>query len=193
MWWLPVSYQCRAFLLHLKINLLFCSIQVGASLFASNIGSEHFIGLSGTGAASGISVGAFEFNAMFLLQLLGFVFLPVYIASRVSTLPEYMMKRFGGQRIRMYLAGLSMILYIFTKISVNLYSGALFIQQALQWNLYGSIFALLAFTSICTIGGGLTAVIYIDVVQVLIMIAGSSVLLIKGLQEVGGWEQFQVK
>jgi len=57
--------------------------QVGASLFASNIGSEHFIGLSGTGAATGIAVGAFEFNALVLLQLLGFVFLPVYIASKV--------------------------------------------------------------------------------------------------------------
>ena len=81
----------------------------------------------------------------------------------------------------------------FPKISVNLYSGALFIQQALQWNLYLSIFALLAFTSICTICGGLTAVIYIDVVQVLIMIAGSSTLLFKGLQEVGGWESLKVK
>ena len=134
--------------------------------------------MSGTGAASGIAVGAFEFNVRFvfsqiiffkqlqtllssiihdfqalvLLQLLGFVFLPVYIASKVCTLPEYMMKRFGGQRIRMYLAILSMILYIFTKISVNLYSGALFIQQALQWNLYLSIFALLALTLVCTIG-----------------------------------------
>ena len=193
MWWLPVSLCFGTVKVIFSILYIFCSIQVGASLFASNIGSEHFIGLSGTGAASGISVGAFEFNAIFLLQLLGFVFLPVYIASRVSTLPEYMMKRFGGQRIRMYLAGLSMILYIFTKISVNLYSGALFIQQALQWNLYLSIFALLAFTSVCTIGGGLTAVIYIDVVQVLIMIAGSSVLLFKGLQEVGGWDQLQVK
>ena len=84
--------------------------------------------------------------------MLGFVFLPVYIASKVCTLPEYMMKRFGGQRIRMYLAVLSMILYVFTKISVNLYSGALFIQQALHWNLYLSIFSLLALTLICTIG-----------------------------------------
>ena len=93
-----------------------------------------------------------NFQALVSLQLLGFVFLPVYIASKVCTLPEYMMKRFGGQRIRMYLAILSMILYIFTKISVNLYSGALFIQQALQWNLYLSIFALLALTLVCTIG-----------------------------------------
>ena len=61
--------------------------QVGASLFASNIGSEHFIGLAGSGAASGISAGAFELNAMIIIQLLGWVFLPVYIASGVATLP----------------------------------------------------------------------------------------------------------
>ena len=104
-----------------------------------------------------------------------------------------MTKRFGRQRIRTYLAVLSMILYIFTKISVNLYSGALFIQQALQWNLYLSIFALLALTCICTIGGGLASVIYIDVVQVFIMVAGSSILLFRGLEEVGGWSALQEK
>jgi solute carrier family 5 (sodium/myo-inositol cotransporter), member 3 len=93
-------------------------ILVGASLFASNIGSEHFIGLAGSGAASGISVGAFEINAMILIQLLGWVFLPVFLASGVATLPEYMSKRFGGNRIRIYLSVLSLTLYIFTKISV---------------------------------------------------------------------------
>merc|ERR550519_2980575 len=118
-------------------------LPVGASLFASNIGSEHFIGLAGTGAASGLGVAAFEFNALILLQLLGFVFIPVFIASKVRTLPEYMVKRFGRTRIGTYLAILSMILYIFTKISVDLYSGALFIQQAIQWNIYISIVALL--------------------------------------------------
>jgi len=168
-------------------------LPVGASLFASNIGSEHFIGLAGTGAASGIGVAAFEFNALVLLQLLGFVFLPVFIASKVRTLPEYMVKRFGGRRISMYLSVLSMILYIFTKISVDLYSGALFIQQALQWNLYLSILAILSLTLVCTAGGGLAAVIYIDVVQVVIMIGGSSVLLYLGLDQVGGWEELKVK
>jgi len=166
-------------------------LPIGASLFASNIGSEHFIGLAGTGAASGIAVGAFEFNALILLQLLGFVFLPVFIASKVCTLPEYMVKRFGGKRISMYLSVLSMILYIFTKISVDLYSGAIFIQQALQWNLYLSILAILCLTIICTVGGGLAAVIYIDVVQVAIMLGGSSILLYLGLERVGGWTQLQ--
>jgi len=168
-------------------------LPVGASLFASNIGSEHFIGLAGTGAASGLGVAAFEFNALILLQLLGFVFIPVFIASKVRTLPEYMVKRFGGRRISMYLAVLSMILYIFTKISVNLYSGAIFIQQAIQWNIYISIVALLLLTLLCTAGGGLAAVIYIDVVQVLIMVGGSSCLLFLGLDKVGGWESLKSK
>lgn len=97
----------------------FYKTKVGASLFASNIGSEHFIGLAGSGAASGIGVGAFELNAMIVLQFLGWIFLPVYIASGVATLPEYMNKRFGGNRIRVYLSCLSLILYIFTKISVR--------------------------------------------------------------------------
>ena len=85
----------------------------------------------------------------------------------------------------MYLAVLSMILYIFTKISVDLYSGAIFIQQALRWNLYLSIFAVLGLTVLCTLGGGLAAVIYIDVVQFLIMMTGSSILLYLGLDKVG--------
>ena len=109
----------------------------------------------------------------------------MFIASKVRTLPEYMVKRFGGRRISMYLSVLSMILYIFTKISVDLYSGAIFIQQALRWNLYLSIFAVLGLTVLCTLGGGLAAVIYIDVVQFLIMMTGSSILLYLGLDKVG--------
>ncbi|KAH8848658.1 Sodium/myo-inositol cotransporter, partial [Schistosoma japonicum] len=106
-------------------------LPVGASLFASNIGSEHFIGLAGSGAAAGIAVGAFELNASILLQLLGWVFLPVYIASGVFTLPEYMKKRYGGERIHIYLALLSLILYIFTKISVSYKTSAYSIAQFL--------------------------------------------------------------
>lgn len=94
-------------------------IPVGASLFASNIGCEHFIGLSGSGAVSGIGIAAFEYNAMFVLILLGWYFMPVYLASNVATMPEYLQKRYGGQRIRVYLAVLALILYVFTKISVR--------------------------------------------------------------------------
>uniref|UniRef100_A0A1I8HTK1 Sodium/glucose cotransporter 4 n=1 Tax=Macrostomum lignano TaxID=282301 RepID=A0A1I8HTK1_9PLAT len=128
-------------------------LPIGASLFASNIGSEHFIGLAGSGAASGISIGAFELNACILLQLLGWVFLPVYITSGIITLPEYMKRRFGGKRIQVYLAVLSLILYIFTKISVNLYSGAVFIKVALEWNVWLSILLLLGLTALVTMTG----------------------------------------
>ncbi|KAH8861474.1 Sodium/myo-inositol cotransporter [Schistosoma japonicum] len=104
-------------------------LPIGASLFASNIGSEHFIGLAGSGSVAGIAVGAFELNvhldASIILQLLGWVFLPVYIASGVNTLPEYMRNRFGGSRIQIYLAIMSLFLYIFTKISVGGFQGLL--------------------------------------------------------------------
>ncbi|VDP67692.1 unnamed protein product [Echinostoma caproni] len=153
-------------------------LPIGASLFASNIGSEHFIGLAGAGAASGIGVAAFELNASLLLQLLGWVFLPVYIASGAFTLPDYMSRRFGGNRIQVYLAGLSLLLYIFTKISVNLYSGSLFLTEALRWNIWISIIFLLALTSLITVTGGLAAVLYTDTMQCFVMIIGAMLLAI---------------
>lgn len=168
-------------------------LPVGASLFASNIGSEHFIGLAGSAAATGIGVGALELNACLLLQLLGWVFLPVYIASGVCTLPEYMKKRFGRSRICVYLATLSLVLYIFTKISVNLYAGALFIQQALQWNLYVSVLLLLAATAFCTVTGGLAAVIYTDTLQAFVMVLGATILTVIGLHKVGGLHELYYK
>ncbi|XP_038051759.1 sodium/myo-inositol cotransporter-like [Patiria miniata] len=168
-------------------------LPVGASLFASNIGSEHFIGLAGSGAAAGIGVGAFELNACLLLQLLGWVFLPVYIASGVYTLPEYMRKRFGGQRIRVYLAMMSLILYVFTKISVNLYSGALFLQQALKWNIYPAVCLLLVLTAVCTVTGGLAAVIYTDTLQFFIMLIGGFMLMIMSFIEIGGYGALKEK
>jgi len=168
-------------------------LPVGMSLFASNIGSEHLVGLAGSGAAGGIGVGAFEFNALLLLQLLGFVFLPVYIASGVCTLPEYIHKRFGGNRIRVFLAMLSLLLYIFTKISVNMYSGALFIQQSVGWNLYLSILFLLGITALCTVSGGLAAVIYLDTLMAIVMVGGSIVMTIMGFEKVGGYSGLRTK
>uniref|UniRef100_A0A8B9R4A8 Solute carrier family 5 member 9 n=1 Tax=Astyanax mexicanus TaxID=7994 RepID=A0A8B9R4A8_ASTMX len=90
---------------------------IGASLMSSNVGSGLFIGLAGTGAAGGLAVGGFEWNAAWVLIALGWIFVPVYISAGVVTMPEYLRKRFGGQRIRIYMSVLSLILYIFTKIS----------------------------------------------------------------------------
>ncbi|XP_038572821.1 sodium/glucose cotransporter 4-like isoform X1 [Micropterus salmoides] len=126
---------------------------IGASLMSSNVGSGLFIGLAGTGAAGGIAVGGFEWNAVWVLVALGWIFIPVYISAGVVTMPEYLAKRFGGQRIRIYMSVLSLILYIFTKISTDIFSGALFIQVSLGWDLYVSTGILLLVTAVYTVAG----------------------------------------
>ncbi|KAB0362281.1 hypothetical protein FD754_006437 [Muntiacus muntjak] len=158
---------------------------IGASLMSSNVGSGLFIGLAGTGAAGGLAVDGFEWNATWLLLALGWIFVPVYIAAGVVTMPQYLKKRFGGLRIQVYMSVLSLILYIFTKISTDIFSGALFIQMALGWNLYLSTVTLLVVTAVYTITGGLTAVIYTDTLQTVIMVGGALVLMFLGFQEVG--------
>jgi len=168
-------------------------LPVGASLFASNIGSGHFVGLAGSGAASGIGFANYELNGMFVMMLLGWVFVPVYMASGVYTMPEYLRKRFGGQRIRVYLSVLALLLSIFTKISADLFSGAIFIKQALglegDAGLYLSILILLAIATIFTITGGLTAVIWTDFAQTIIMLIGACILMGLSFHEVGGYNE----
>ncbi len=134
----------------------------------------------------GISVGAFELNAIAIIQLLGWVFLPVFIATGVSTLPEYMSRRFGGQRIRIYIACLYLLLYILTKISVNIYAASLFINYAFHWNIYLSVLFVLTLTAICTVSGGLASVMYTDTIQAVIMILGGFILMILSYKEIGG-------
>uniref|UniRef100_A0A669BZ44 Sodium/myo-inositol cotransporter 2 n=1 Tax=Oreochromis niloticus TaxID=8128 RepID=A0A669BZ44_ORENI len=163
---------------------------VGASLFASNIGSGHFIGLAGSGAAAGIGAIAYEWNGMMMVLLLGWLFLPIYIASGVTTMPEYLQRRFGGRRTQLFIAVLSLFIYIFTKISVDMYAGALFIQLALQWNIYLAVVLLLLVTAIYTVAGGLAAVIYTDAAQTAIMLAGALTLMGFSFVEVGGWNAF---
>ncbi|KAM3616844.1 uncharacterized protein V6R79_024431 [Siganus canaliculatus] len=160
---------------------------VGASLFASNIGSGHFVGLAGTAAASGIAVGGFEWNALFIVLLLGWLFVPVYLTAGVLTMPQYLKKRFGGTRISLYLSVLSLFLYIFTKISVDMFSGAVFIQQALGWNIYQAVISLLCITALYTVTGGLAALMYTDTFQTFVIIAGAFVLTGFSFAEVGGY------
>lgn len=160
--------------------------ELGASLFVSNIGSEHFIGLAGLGAVSGLNGAAWELNALFLLQLLGWVFIPVYIQSDVYTMPEYLAKRYSGRRLQVYFAVLSLSLYIFTKLSVDLYAGALFIQESLGWDLYLSIIFLIAMTALLTVTGGLVTVIYTDTIQAFLMISGALCLAGISFSKVGG-------
>lgn len=162
-------------------------IPVGASLFASNIGSLHFVGLAGSGAAGGIAVANYELNAIMVLMLLGYIFLPVYIASGIYTMPQYLQRRFGGKRIQIFLSILTLLMYIFTKISADLYSGSIFIEQSLNWDMYAAVSLLLAIAALFTITGGLTAVIWTDFIQTIIMLAGAAVLMIISFGEVGGF------
>ncbi|XP_035390654.1 sodium/glucose cotransporter 5 isoform X2 [Electrophorus electricus] len=164
---------------------------IGASLFASSEGSGLFIGLAGTGAAGGIAVAGFEWNATYVLLALAWIFVPVYVSSEIVTMPEYLGRRFGGERIRMYLSALSLMLSVFTKISTDLYSGALFVQVCLGWNLYLSTVLMLVVTALYTIAGGLAAVIYTDTLQTFIMIIGAVILTITAFNKIGGYANLE--
>ncbi|XP_053549478.1 sodium/glucose cotransporter 4 [Bombina bombina] len=168
-------------------------VPIGASLMSSNVGSGLFVGMAGSAAAGGLAVGGFEWNASWVLVALGWIFVPVYIASGVVTMPEYLKKRFGGQRIRIYMSVLSLILYIFTKISTDIFSGALFIQMSLGWNIYLSTVLLLVVTAIYTVAGGLTAVIYTDTLQTVIMVIGAFVLMFISFNEIGWYPGLEEK
>lgn len=168
-------------------------IPIGASIFASNIGSEHFVGLAGSGAASGIAVVAFEWGAVALLLLLGWFFLPVYLTAQVFTIPEYLSKRFGGYRLRIYFSCLALTLYILTKVSVDVYAGGLFIQQATGLDLYMSMIPLLVVTALYTVAGGLAAVVFTDALQTVIMLVGAVALAVMAYTKVGGLEALYYK
>src|SRR5262250_1343428 len=158
---------------------------IGASLFVSNISTEHFIGLSGTGASSGLAVGHFEWLACLILLILGWVFVPFYLRTNVFTMPEFLERRFNRQ-CAVYLAGISIIAYIFTKISVQLYAASVVLERVAGWSLWKTAVVLVIATGVYTIAGGLAAVIYTDIVQTLILITGAVALTIIGLDKVGG-------
>ena len=159
---------------------------IGASLFVSNISTEHFIGLAGSGATSGLAVGHFEWLACLILLILGWVFVPFYLRSNVFTMPEFLERRFN-RHCATYLASISIIAYIFTKISVHLYAAAVVLERVVGWSPLTAAIILVVATGIYTIAGGLAAVIYTDLVQTLILIAGAVVLTAIGLHEVGGF------
>src|SRR5947199_8358678 len=159
---------------------------IGASLFVSNISTEHFIGLSGTGASSGLAVGHFEWLACLILLILGWVFVPFYLRSNVFTMPEFLERRFNRQ-CSVYLASVSILAYIFTKISVHLYAAAVVLERVVGWNPMTAAVVLVIATGIYTIAGGLAAVIYTDLVQTVILLIGAVVLTLIGLERVGGF------
>ncbi|NUO84302.1 sodium transporter, partial [candidate division KSB1 bacterium] len=102
-------------------------IAIGASLFATNISSEHFLGLAGTGSKSGLAVGQFEWLAVLILLLLGWVFTPFYLKSGVFTMPEFLERRYNPAA-RYYLSVVSIIAYVLTKISIALYAGGILLN-----------------------------------------------------------------
>jgi SSS family solute:Na+ symporter len=159
---------------------------IGSSLFVSNISTEHFIGLAGSGASSGLAVGHFEWLACLMVLLLGWVFVPFYLRSNVFTMPEFLELRFS-RACAVYLAGISILAYIFTKISVHLYAAGIVLERVVGWNPLTAALILVIATGVYTIAGGLAAVIYTDLVQTLILIAGAVMLTVIGLDRVGGF------
>lgn len=163
-------------------------IAVGASLFASNIGSEHLVGLSGTGAASGLAVGHFEWLAALILLLLGWLFVPFYLGSGVFTMPEFLGRRYHSA-CQWYFTLISIVGYVLTKISVSLYAGGIIIQAVTGIDLWMSAGVIVIVTGIYTVIGGLRAVVYTDMLQAVVLLLGSLVLVLSGIHAVGGWPQ----
>ena len=163
---------------------------VGTSLFASNIGSEHLIGLAGTGASSGVAVAQFEVLASLILLLLGWVFVPFYIKSGVFTMPEFLERRYSSGA-RWYLSIISIIGYVLTKISVTIYAGGIVFETLMGISFWTGAFIVVIATGIYTIFGGLRAVLYTDLVQAIVLIIGSAAVTLIGLSELGGWGELR--
>jgi SSS family solute:Na+ symporter len=167
-------------------------IAIGVSLFATNISSEHFIGLAGMGSNRGFAVGLFEWLAIFALMLLGWVFAPIFLKSKVFTIPEFFGKRFN-RGTQLYLSGISIFSYVLTKVAVSLFAGGLLLHAILGWDMYTSAVIMLVVTGIYTIIGGYKSVVYTSVVQAGFLIFGALMLTGFGLSEVGGLSGLEKK
>jgi SSS family solute:Na+ symporter len=169
---------------------------IGCSLLASNIGSEHIVGLAGNGATSGMAMAHYELHAWIMI-LLAWVFVPFYYKSGVFTMPEFMERRFDA-RVRWALSIVSLIAYVFTKVSVTVYAGALVFRTLLP-DTFGSpdnafwvgAFVTVILTGVYTIFGGLRAVIYTEVAQTALLLLGSFFITFYGLRELGGWAELK--
>jgi len=162
---------------------------IGASIFASNIGSEHVVGLAGTGFESGTPMAHYELHAWIVL-LLGWLFLPFYIRSGAFTMPEFLEKRFDS-RSRWFLSVFSLLAYVLTKVSVTIYAGGIVVSELLGIPFWYGAIGVVVFTGIYTVVGGMKAVIYTETLQTIVLILGSIVITYLGLQEVGGWDELQ--
>jgi solute:Na+ symporter, SSS family len=173
---------------------------IGASIFASNIGSEHLVGLAGSGATSGVALAHYELHAWCLL-VLGWVLVPFYMRSKVYTMPEFLERRFSPAA-RTVLSVISLVAYVLTKIAVGIFAGGIVFRTLLpelQVTIGGTVFdsfwvgsvLVVVFTGLYSVLGGMRAVAYTEAVQTLILIFGSLLLTIYGLRELGGWGELR--
>ena len=159
---------------------------IGASILASNVGSEHIVGLAGTGATSGLVMGHYELHSWIVL-LLGWVFVPFYMRSMVYTMPEFLERRFNAKARRL-LSIIQLLSYVIAKASVTIFAGALVFNSFLGVNFWTGAIILVIVTGIYTILGGLHTVMYTEAIQAIVLLLGSAVLLFIGLDKVGGWQ-----
>ena len=169
---------------------------LGASLFASNIGSEHIVGLAGSGALNGMAQAHWELHAWVLI-ILAWVFVPFYYRANIFTMPQFLEKRFDG-RTRWVLSIVSLVAYVFTKVSVTVYAGALVFETLLPGAFGGpenafwvGAFSTVIVTGIYTVLGGMRAVIYTEVLQTGLLLLGSVFITWFGLSQLGGWGELQ--
>ena len=169
-------------------------LAIGTSLFASNIGSEHLIGLAGSGAASGMAMAHWEIQGWMIL-ILAWVFVPFYERSQVMTMPEFLERRYNSAS-RSILTGISIISYVMTKVAVTVYAGGLVFQQVFgikeMWGIdffWIAAIGLVIITAIYTILGGMKSVLYTSVLQTPILLLGSAIILFLGFKALGGWDQ----
>jgi SSS family solute:Na+ symporter len=173
---------------------------VGASIFASNIGSEHLVGLAGSGATDGVAMAHYELHAWCLL-ILAWVFVPFFIRSKVYTMPEFLERRFSPGA-RWVLSVISLVSYVLTKIAVGIFAGGIVFAALLPdlqleiagtvWNSFwiGSVTVILL-TGVYTVAGGMGAVAYTEALQTVVLVVGSGLLTLFGLRELGGWDGFR--
>ena len=159
---------------------------IGASILASNVGSEHIVGLAGSAAKSGTVLGHYELHS-YIVLILGWVFVPFYMRSMVYTMPEFLERRFNPQSRRL-LSIIQLLSYVITKASVTIFAGALVFNQFLGVDFWTGAIILVVVTGVYTIFGGLHAVMYTEAIQAIVLLIGSLVLMIFGLREVGGWD-----
>jgi SSS family solute:Na+ symporter len=159
---------------------------VGASIFASNIGSEHVVGLAGAGAGGKIPMLIYELHAWLVITL-GWVFLPFYMRAGVFTTPEFLERRFNANT-RWFLSVFSLVAYVLTKVSVTVYAGGIVIASILDISFWTGALVTVVLTGIYTVLGGMRAVVYTEALQTIVLVIGAGTLTFVGLNAVGGWD-----